>query len=214
MPYNTRLAIPIVVVAIVSIIAIASYYSYTMMLQYYSQPSMMMGEEQGQLTIDDSLKAAHDYIEYTGVSGLAVAEIMEFSNHFYVDVYEEDTGIHAFEIIIEKDGDVYPEHGPNMMWNTKYGHHGGGMMGTSPESAQMPINEVDSITYAQNYLDEYMLGAEATEPHRFYGYYTLHVEKDGNIIGMLSVDGFSGDVWYHNWHGDFVQILELEHHEE
>ena len=214
MPYNTKLAIPIVVVAIVGILAVASYYSYTMMSQYYSQPSMMIGEEQGQLTIDDSLKVAQDYIEYTGVSGLAVAEIMEFSNHFYVDIYEEDTGIHAFEIIIEKDGDVYPEHGPNMMWNTKYGHHGGGMMGTHPESEQMPINEVDSIAYAQNYLDEYMPGAEATEPHRFYGYYTLHVEKDGNIIGMLSVDGFSGDVWYHNWHGDFVQILELEHHEE
>ncbi|MCW4033548.1 MAG: hypothetical protein NWF08_09195 [Candidatus Bathyarchaeota archaeon] len=214
MPYNTKLAIPIIVVAIVGILVAASYYSYTMMSQYYSQPSMMMGEEQGQLTIDDSLKAAQDYIEYTGVPDLAVAEIMEFSNHFYVDVYEEDTGIHAFELIIEKDGDAYPEHGPNMMWNTKYGHHGGGMMGTSPESTQMSIDEDGSIIYAQNYLDEYMPGAEATEPHRFYGYYTLHVEKDGNIIGMLSVDGFSGDVWYHNWHGDFVQILELEHHEE
>jgi len=212
MPYNTKLAIPIVVVAIVSIIVIVSFYSYTMMSQFYSQPSIMMGEEQGQLTIDDSLKAAQDYIEYTGVPNLAVAEIMEFSNHFYIDVYEEDTGIHAFELIIEKDGDVYPEHGPNMMWNTKYGHHGGGMMGAYPESAEMLIDEDSSITYAQNYLDEYMPGAKATEPHRFYGYYTLHVEKDGNIIGMLSVDGFSGDVWYHNWHGDFVQILELEHH--
>lgn len=212
MPYNTKLAIPIVVVAIVSIIVIVSFYSYTMMSQFYSQPSIMMGEEQGKLTIDDSLKAAQDYIEYTGVPNLAVAEIMEFSNHFYIDVYEEDTGIHAFELIIEKDGDVYPEHGPNMMWNTKYGHHGGGMMGAYPESAEMLIDEDSSITYAQNYLDEYMPGAKATEPHRFYGYYTLHVEKDGNIIGMLSVDGFSGDVWYHNWHGDFVQILELEHH--
>jgi len=212
MPYNTKLAIPIVVVAIVSIIVIVSFYSYTMMSQFYSQPSIMMGEEQGKLTIDDSLKAAQDYIEYSGVPNLAVAEIMEFSNHFYIDVYEEDTGIHAFELIIEKDGDVYPEHGPNMMWNTKYGHHRGGMMEAYPESAEMLIDEDSSITYAQNYLDEYMPGAKATEPHRFYGYYTLHVEKDGNIIGMLSVDGFSGDVWYHNWHGDFVQILELEHH--
>ena len=94
------------------------------------------------------------------------------------------------------------------------GMYGGwrGMMEAYPESTQMPINEDSSITYAQNYLDEYMPGAEATEPYRFYGYYTLHVEKDGNIIGMLSVNGFSGDVWYHNWHGDFVQILKSEHH--
>jgi len=27
---------------------------------------------------------------------------------------------------------------------------------------------------------------------------------------MLSVNGYSGQVWYHNWHGQFVDMLELE----
>ena len=42
-----------------------------------------------------------------------------------------------------------------------------------------------------------------------YGYYTIHtVDKDGNILGMLSVNGFSGDVWYHSWHGVFIDMQE------
>jgi len=31
------------------------------------------------------------------------------------------------------------------------------------------------------------------------------VEQDGKVIGMLSVNGTSGQVWYHTWHGAFVQ---------
>ncbi len=218
MPYNTRLTIPIIVVAIIGVIVVASLYSYMAIPQPLSRPPKMMGEEQGPLTIDDVLSIAQDYLGNVE-EDLDVAEIMEFSNHFYVDVYEHNTDIHAFELIIERDGDIYPEHGPNMMWNTKYGHHGRGMMGQGgmmigySESVEMPIDEKESIVYAQKYLDKYMHGTTATEPHQFYGYYTLHIERDDIIIGMLSVNGYDGDVWYHNWHGEFIQIMELEHHE-
>jgi hypothetical protein len=44
----------------------------------------------------------------------------------------------------------------------------------------------------------------ADEADAFYGYYTLHVLRDGKTIGMLSVNGFTGTVWYHTWHGNFV----------
>jgi hypothetical protein len=47
----------------------------------------------------------------------------------------------------------------------------------------------------------------------FYGYYTIHTLRDGEIEGMLSVHGESGQVWYHTWHGDFVQMVEMETHE-
>lgn len=223
MPYKAKVSLPIIVVAIV-IVAILFYSNILYVTpQLPIQPPSTMGEPSitGSLTIDDTLSVAQDYLEFLGKPDLAVAEIMEFSNHFYVDVYEENTGVHAFELIIERDGDVYPEHGPNMMWNTKYGHHGSGMMGSRgmmgiySESAEMPIGEDGSIDYAQRYLDKFMPGATAVEPHRFYGYYTLHVDRDGNIIGMLSVNGYNGDVWYHSWHGEFIQIMELqEHHED
>ena len=53
---------------------------------------------------------------------------MEFEQNFYVIYYEKSTVVGAFEMFIGKGtGCIFPEYGPNMMWNTKYGH--GGMMG-------------------------------------------------------------------------------------
>jgi hypothetical protein len=53
-----------------------------------------------------------------------------------------------------------------------------------------------------------------TEEHAdpFYGYYTIHTLADGEIEGMLSVHGSTGQVWYHNWHGGFLQMIEGEEH--
>jgi len=50
------------------------------------------------------------------------------------------------------------------------------------------------------------------EADRFYGYYTLHVLKDGQIYGMLSVNGYTGQVWYHSWHGPFLGMKEFNGH--
>jgi hypothetical protein len=36
----------------------------------------------------------------------------------------------------------------------------------------------------------------------------LHFLNDGQIEGMLSVHGSSGDVWPHTWHGDFVAMID------
>jgi len=37
-------------------------------------------------------------------------------------------------------------------------------------------------------------GAATDEPDAFYGYYTLHVLRAGEIAGMLSVNGYTGQV--------------------
>ncbi len=53
---------------------------------------------------------------------LEVAEVMEFANNYYAEVREKDSGIGAMELLIDRPGSrAYPEPGPNMMWNTKYG---------------------------------------------------------------------------------------------
>ena len=57
----------------------------------------------------------------------------------------------------------------------------------------------------ENY-SRYLSGRAAGEADSFYGYYTLHFLKDGEIEGMLSVHGSSGDVWYHSWHGGFIAM--------
>ena len=97
-----------------------------------------------------------------------------------------------------------------MMWNTKYGHMGGWRSsGTQQPTADMPVSAEQAQENAQRYLDSYLPGTTADEhADTFYGYYTLHVLEDDQVIGMLSVNGFTGQVWYHNWHGEFIQMTE------
>jgi hypothetical protein len=134
-----------------------------------------------------------------------IEEIMEFSNHFYVMVQERSTGINAFELLVDRfTGRISFEPGPNMMWNQKYGH-----MGRIPNPTPfMPIDAHEASQYAQRWLDQYSPGARVEEANAFYGYYTMDVSENGRIFGMMSVNGFSGDVWYHSWHGDFINMEE------
>jgi hypothetical protein len=141
------------------------------------------------------------------------------------------------ELLINRPGSrVYPEPGPNMMWNTKYGMmsgnggygrmmrpggqgmmgpNGNGMMGGSSASAsaqntpgnttdEMAVSPEQARKIADAYLSRVSPGTKAEEPERFYGYYTIDTEKDGKTVGMLSVNGYSGEVWYHSWHGPFI----------
>ncbi len=121
----------------------------------------------------------------------------------------------AYELIIDNyTGAISPEQGPNMMWNQKYGMMGGGMMGTltgwsNGSSSQMTVTPEQAVTDAQHWLDANDPGLTADkEATPFDGYYTLHTLKDGKIVGMLSVNGYTGQVWYHTWHGSFVQSKE------
>lgn len=80
------------------------------------------------ITIDEAAEAVKRYLSAYG-QDLALAEVMEFAWNFYAEVEEETTGIHAMERLIDKyTGQVYPEMGRNMMWNTKYSPIAG-MMG-------------------------------------------------------------------------------------
>ncbi len=182
------------------------------------------------LSVDQAKTSAEAYIKTLGLDGLQVSEVMVFDNNAYVVVKETNTGNGAFELLVDPASQTaYPEFGPNMMWNLKYGglNHsqmmggsngmmGGnnGMMGgdgwdtTVPTdlSAEMNITPEKAIEYAQKYLDANLKGATAaTDPVKFYGYYTLDFEKDGKVAGMLSVNGYSGQVFLHTWHGAFIE---------
>ncbi|GIK09010.1 MAG: hypothetical protein KF758_10580 [Anaerolineales bacterium] len=186
------------------------------------------------LTIDQTKAAAEKYMANLDNSDLEVAEIMIFDNNGYVIVKEISTGIGAFELLVDPTSQiVYPEHGPNMMWNLKYsglnhqymmGVNGGmmGMMGGNngmmngwnsatplDVTAELTVTPEQAVQYAQQYLDTNYAGATAaTDPAQFYGYYTLDFEKDGKIIGMLSVNGYSGQIFLHTWHGTFIEETE------
>jgi hypothetical protein len=176
------------------------------------------------LSLDEAQAAVEDYLASLGNDDLAVGEVMIFDNHAYAEVVEKSTGVGAFEVLVNPaTRAVVPEPGPNMMWNTKYGHMGGyggpgmmgGMMGgaTAPEvSAEMPVSPEEAVEAAQLYLDASLPGAQAEdEVDTFYGYYTIHILRDGKVVGMLSVNGYTGQVWLHTWHGEFVEMTEDAH---
>jgi hypothetical protein len=167
------------------------------------------------LTLDQAAEQAQKYLEAWGNADLKLAEVMEFSNHFYVEVAEKGSDIKAFELLLNKyTGAVFAEPGPNMMWNLKYGMMTGGMMGGlyQPEQAgTMPISGAKARELAQKALDTQKQGLKVESgADQFYGYYTIHVLKNGKTYGMLGVNGYTGQIWYHSWHGKFVAMKEFE----
>jgi hypothetical protein len=204
-------------------------------------PGMMGGyggslfDQADPLTLDAARTAVEAYIAgWDDDLELEISEIMIFDNHAYAQIIEEGSGIGAFEVLVDPITlAVTPEHGPNMMWNLKYGMHGadnqglgmmmggyghvnrewmGGMMGIAPIgeiSVEMTVSPEQAVEAAQRYLDQYLPGAEADDhADPFYGYYTIHILDDGEVVGMLSVNGYSSQVFPHTWHGDFIEMSE------
>jgi hypothetical protein len=195
------------------------------------------------ISMDQAKAIADHYLDSLNNPDLIIKEIMEFQSNFYIMIYEKSSGVGAFEMLIWKTdpsgmmgydgnyggmmgrgmmvGQIMPEPGPNMMWNTKYGgmmgQMGGGMMGGGmmggqqgrTSTADVPIGEAEARTIGQQYLDRYFPGATIDGVNRFYGYYTFDFEKDGKIQGMFSVNGYTGQTWYHGWHGAFIDENEF-----
>jgi hypothetical protein len=163
-------------------------------------------------SLEDVQEAIERYVDRLDYTHLHVTEVMEFERNYYAIVAEEETGIGAMELLVDKrSGAVGPEPGPNMMWNAKYGMMGrGGMMGmmSSYADSEMVLSLDEAQDVAQRWLDVNLPGRTAGEADPFYGYYTLHFLNDGEIEGMLSVHGSSGEIWYHSWHGDFIAMAE------
>lgn len=204
--------------------------------QYGHGPSMMGGSYSGglsnvePLSLNQAQTAVDGFLADLGDKNLVLGEIMIFENHAYAQILEENTSIGAMEVLVDPITlAVYPEHGPNMMWNLKYGMMNawggrgpgmmaGGMMGgygfrnewndPAPEvSTDMPVNQEQAVEIAQGYLDEYQPGLEADEhADQFYGYYTLHILEGDTVVGMLSVNGYTQEAFPHTWHGNFIAM--------
>lgn len=177
------------------------------------------------LTLEETTTILNTYLASLNDSNLMVKDIMIFDNHAYAQIVEKDTGIGVMEVLVDPTTKaVFPEMGPNMMWNQKYGmmsgfgRYGMGMMmgrfgfgspNTPNTSTEMPIAPEKAVEAAQTYLNTYFSTANLTADEHadpFYGYYTLHVNQDGQTAGMLSVNGYTGQVFPHTWHGKFIEM--------
>jgi len=74
------------------------------------------------LSIEEAETAVADYLATLNNDDLVLGEIMIFDNHAYAQILDETSGKGAFEVLVDPvTQNVFPEPGPNMMWNTEYG---------------------------------------------------------------------------------------------
>ena len=69
----------------------------------------------------------------------------------------------------------------------------------------MPITSAQATQIARQYLKNQGLPLTLGTPSRFYGYYTVTTLRGSEIDGLVSINGYTGDVWYHAWHGPFIR---------
>lgn len=208
---------------------------YRGMMGGYGNTIYSQSESNGEkLDVEILEENVHEYISrYT--DDLDISDVFIYENSdYYFSIIESDTERGAMELLVNPyTGDVYPEYGPNMMWNTKYGMHyssGQGMMGnrgmmggrgmmngynddynyqSNDYNKDNKISSDEAYTKGSEYLiDKTSENLELSDSaHEFYGYFTFHVEEDGMTVGMLSVNGYTGEVWFHDWHGDLIEII-------
>ena len=169
---------------------------------------------------------------------LRVGEVMRFDNHFYAELVDGQGRGATEVLVDPDSGSVVLEPGPAMMWNTRYGMMrgsagtammasggrmgAGGMMGGdsgwmgdptwTPRQGDRPgraeVTVAEATTIAARWLKDHDPALRAGEAEPFPGYFTLHTMRGWAVDGMLSVNASTGAVWYHWWHGRFVEMSE------
>lgn len=161
----------------------------------------------------------HDFV------GFRVSELMAFTQNDYAAVSGKN-GKPAFELLVWPKQGWVMEEPASMMWNTRYGITGKlgksttgllgpmGMMGSGMmgglgawygDGAGKVSSVAQAAKVANSWLAEFRAGEIAeTDGRAFPGYFTLDTTRNGKTVGMLSVNGSTGAVWYHGWHGVFL----------
>ncbi|WP_206812616.1 PepSY domain-containing protein [Paradesulfitobacterium ferrireducens] len=178
---------------------------YGMMGGGYNAQNLGVDLSNGQVAAAEQAEAlANAYLQKTSPD-LAVDELHEFADSFEVEAKDASTGAKAYEFVISKNGGyVYAEMGPNVMWNTKYGHMNWGNSGSLTVSADQARQTAQS--FVQKLGQEYSLEGPETAP----GYYEFMVMKDGKDYAELNVNGYSGQVWFETWHGPIVSTVKVK----
>lgn len=170
---------------------------------YYSPGSGMMGNMMAlyypgvrPITQDVALRNMESLARKYG-SNVEVEDLMAFSSNYYAVLKDAASGQGLDEVLVDRySGSAYPEPGPNMMWNTRFGAgrvQAGG--------AGYDLNGAKRL--AEDFLTGYLPGAQVLESEAMPGYYTFDFGRK-EIEGMLSVNAYSGQIWVHTWHGFYL----------
>ncbi|MEZ0536845.1 PepSY domain-containing protein [Caldicellulosiruptoraceae bacterium PP1] len=183
-------------------------------------------EGKDKLSVNQITENVNRYLQNNYGSNMKISDIFLYKDSdYYVSVVESDTGKGAIELLVNPyTGYIYPEYGPNMMWNEKYGMHGNGRFGMMGMMRSIykgsyynrndtkDISRNQALEIADNYVKK-TFGNDYSVPgevHEFYGYYTIHINKGNKPAGMLSVNYHTGDIWYHTWHGQLEKVISFD----
>ena len=175
---------------------------------YGMMGNMMMGNmmalyypESKPITQDVALKNMESFARQYG-SNIEVEDFMAFSSNYYAVMKDTASGQDIAEILVDRySGSTYPEPGPNMMWNTRYG---AGRM----QAGSSGYDLAGAKKLAEDFLTGYLPGAQIQESHEMPGYYTFDFGRN-ETEGMLSVNAYSGQIWVHTWHGFYLGEMKV-----
>lgn len=179
---------------------------YGMMGRGDNAASLGVNLPNGQVTSDDQVQAIADAYLKVQNGNFSIDEIHEFSDSYEVELNEATTDKKAFEFLIYKNGGyISTEMGPNVMWNTQYGHMNWGNNGA------LTITTEQATQAAQNFVKEQMgAGYSVEAPEIVPGYYEFMVLKDNKDYAELDVNGYTGQLWFENWHGPIIKTIEAK----
>jgi hypothetical protein len=193
------------IVLFLAIIALGAYL-------YYGNTNHVAPLNQNKMSVTELKQKVNDYLNN---NQLEIGDIFVYEDtDYYFSIEEKDTGRGAFELLVNPyTGSIYPEPGPNRMWNEKYGMHHN-MMGDYDDynnSNGTELKKDQLIENANQYVhnninNDYNVTGDG---YHFYGYYTFHIfDENQKTVGMLSVNSDTGSVWLHTWHGKIEQVIE------
>ncbi len=155
-------------------------------------------------TSDQAVAIAKAYTQKLN-QDVVVAELHEFSNGYEVELKEGKTGAKAYEVMVYKNGgQIIAEMGPNIMWNTKYGHMNWGNTGA------VTVSEEQATKSAQEFVTKMGQGYSIGKPELAPGYYEFMVQKDGKDYAELDANGFTGQIWFENWQGPILNTIDAK----
>lgn len=175
----------------------------------------------GPVPTEDLIARVQRYLDQLGNSDLTVVRLRELTRAYQAEVIERSTGRHAFDLMLGKGTlQVSPAAGPNIFWNIKYGPEiaevggGYGMLGrlVSRDSvSDMSLTESEARRIAEQAVDDLGAGLKLDDATAatFYGFYQFHVVREGELVGELDVNGYSGQTWYNGWGEPQLDVQDL-----
>ena len=183
----------IIVVGVVSLAVTAELHTPTAINRHMAEMSVMMGGGMGMMTdLTENFTQAINEVLFVAASLAFVAAVLvstfvtrrivkpvqemktasqRIANGRYEERVDKTSGSGAFEVLVDPvTRSVFPEPGPNMMWNTEYGMMSGsnfetiaGMMGGQFDSGMMGNSQYNSGMMGGNMMGSPRCG---NQPHR------------------------------------------------